>query len=303
VKTLDGKKIVITGAGRGIGAACAEYAASLGAAVVINDLDPAPAEEVATRIRSNGGIAVSHAADISDWQAAAGLIDRCVTELGDIDGLVNNAGIFRMGRLDELSPEHLQSILATNVAGTAYCAHHAASRMIPKRKGAIVNITSGAQMGIGAMGSYGASKGAVASFTYAWALELGPLGIRVNAVSPMAETRMGHITDAYLTSHSQPLYETRQPPASSNSPAICYLLSDLATAVNGQVVRIEGRQLSLVAHPAIAVPVLEGDWTIETLAHAFDTELAKRLLPVGIHSAEVKPLERGSAFWSRSDKG
>lgn len=303
MKILEGKRIVITGAGRGIGAACAEYAASLGAAVVVNDLDPAPAEEVATRIRSNGGVAVSHAADISDWEAAAGLINRCVNEFADIDGLVNNAGLFRMGRLDELSPEHLQSILATNVIGTAYCAHHAARWMTPKGKGSIVNVTSGAQMGIAAMGAYGASKGAVASLTYAWALELGPRGIRVNAVSPMAETRMRQITDAYLTSHHLPLYEARQPPASSNSPLICYLLSDLAAAVNGQVVRIEGRQLSLVAHPAIAAPVLENDWTIEALAHAFDTELRQRLLPVGIHATEVKPLATGSAFWSKSDKG
>ena len=154
-------------------------------------------------------------------------------------------------------------------------------------------------MGLATMGVYGASKGAVASFTYAWAIELGPLGIRVNAVSPMAKIRMGGLTEKYLTSHGLPMFDAEQPPPSSNSPAICYLLSDLASQVNGQIVRIEGRQLSLVAHPMISMPVLEGDWTVERVAEAFGQDLVKRQLPVGIHSAEIRPVDLGSRFWKK----
>lgn len=297
---LEGKNIVITGAGRGIGAAYAEAAADLGAAVVVNDVDAQPAEEVAEMIRAGGGKAVAHAADISSWNDAGALIERCVGEFGSIDGLVNNAGLFRVARVEEMAPEDVQAILAVNVMGTAYCTHHAVKEMIPRGSGSIVNITSGAHMGILTMGIYGASKGAVASFTYTWALELGDLGIRVNAVSPLGKSRMGQVTRDYRASRGLPAYGAGQPAPELNAPLVCYLLSDRSAAINGQIVRIEGRQLSLVAHPMIAVPVLEDDWTVERIAQAFDDDLGKRQLPIGIHSAEVRPVDVGSAYWSQA---
>src|ERR1700704_158891 len=108
MKSLEGKAIVITGAGRGIGAATAKLAADLGARIVINDLDKDEATSVAAAIRNAGGLGVAHPADISQWRDAQGLIDRCVSEWGRIDGLFNNAGYFRMARLDELQEDHLQ---------------------------------------------------------------------------------------------------------------------------------------------------------------------------------------------------
>jgi NAD(P)-dependent dehydrogenase (short-subunit alcohol dehydrogenase family) len=98
---LAGKAIVVTGSGRGIGATIAKLAASEGASVVVTDIDRDVAEQVAGEIVQSGGKAVAHAADITDWAGAGGLIQRCVDTYGKIDGLVNNAGLFRMGRVEE----------------------------------------------------------------------------------------------------------------------------------------------------------------------------------------------------------
>jgi len=303
MKALENKAVVITGAGRGIGAACAKTAAQLGARVIVNDRDKEPAEQTAQEIRAAGGQAVSFVADITSWQGAADLIGHCVTTFGTIDGLVNNDGLFGMSRLDEMQPGQLETIFAVNVAGGVNCAHHAAKHMITRKSGCIVNVVSGAQMGIPAMGAYGASKGAMASFTYVWAQELAAHGIRVNAVSPMGMSRMVQITEAYQDQRNLPHYAVQPPPPEMNAGVVCFLLSDRARQVNGQVVRAEGKQLALVSHPMIAAPVLERDlWDFDAVAQAFDTQLAQRQLPIGIGSAEVTPISGGSTMWAGKDK-
>ena len=295
---LQGKAVVITGSGRGIGAAPAARAARLGARVVVNDVDGDVAEATAAAIRAAGGEAVAIAADITQWDEAGRLIAGCVEAFGRIDGLVNNAGLFRMGRIDELDPEHVTAMFAVNINGAAYCASHAVRRMIPQGSGTIVNLVSGAQMGLPTMGAYGATKGALATFTYAWAAELGAKGIRVNAVSPMADTRMVDTTMAYQQSHHLPVFAREQPAAEDNAPAICFLLSDLSSGLNGQVLRSEGRQIALIAHPVIIDPPLERDrWDEQAIAAAFDETLGRHLSPIGIASARVEPVGGGSAFW------
>ena len=297
MQPLRDKAIVITGAGRGIGAACAREAARLGAKVVINDRDAEPAERTAAEIRESGGRAVSFVADIASWQAAADLIGHCVTTFGTIDGLVNNAGVLELARLDEMQPGQVESTFAVNVVGSANCAHHAAKHMIERKSGSIVNVSSGAQMGIHATGAYGASKGAVASFTYAWALELAAHGIRVNAISPMASSRMMHTDAAYRVAHDLPP-APMHPSPESNAGVVCFLLSDQANRINGQIVRINGRQLALLAHPMIAAPVLEREsWNFEEVAAAFAEQLEQRQFPIGIASAQVIPMSGGSVMW------
>lgn len=296
---LSGKAVVITGSARGIGAACAARAANLGAAVVINDLDEEVALAKAGEICAAGGRAIAHAADITDWDATEGLIAACVENFGRIDGLVNNAGLFAMGRLDELDPAMLQATFAVNVAGSAYCAHHAARHMMRQGRGSIVNIVSGAQMGLRAMGTYGASKGAMASFTYAWAQELAGTGVRVNAVSPLAATRMVDTTVNYQQAHDLPVFNAGQPAAETNAPAVCFLLSDLAVGINGQTVRSEGRQVAVIAHPMIRLPVVEHDfWDEEKLAAAFAGELKDSLCPSGIVAGQIDYRATGSGFWA-----
>lgn len=296
---LAGKAIVITGAGRGIGAACAKGAAAQGAAVVVNDIDGGEADAVVAAILAAGGQAIACAADITDWDDAGRLIAACVAAFGRIDGLVNNAGLFHMGLLTDFAPEAARRLVEVNVLGAFHCAAHAVKPMIAQGSGSIVNVTSGAHLGNPAMGVYGASKGAVASMTYIWAMELADRGVRVNALSPLAQTRMMTDTADYARSHGGDpgRFMDVQPPE-ANAPVVGYLLSDRSIGVTGQIVRIDRDELALYAHPAIQMPSARSDgrgWTLDSVADAFDRDLRQRLVPCGIlgTTGRAAPLESG----------
>jgi len=299
---LDSKSVVVTGAGRGIGAACALAAAREGARVVVNDLDADVAGETVARIRSEGGTALVHVADVRQWSEAAELIERCVREYGAIDGLVTNAGRFGMSMPAELTQDQLEDLFSVNVGGVVACAMPALRHMRAQGSGSIVNVTSGAHFGLPYMSAYAATKGAVASLTYVWAVETQLTGVRVNAVSPLARTRMGQTTEEFLAAHGLGgIDQAGTPEPAANAPAVVYLLSDAAAAVTGQVLRIEGPDLALVAHPAVLHPVLHapGTWTVEGVARAFEETLADRLVPVGMGPVvKAEYLAEGSAFWS-----
>jgi NAD(P)-dependent dehydrogenase (short-subunit alcohol dehydrogenase family) len=272
---LNGQCIVITGAGAGMGRAHALAAAALGARVVVDDIDGDAAERVAQEIRNAGGVAVAEPQDVSDPAGAEALVDRCLAEFGAITGLVNNAAVFIPERLEDASVDSLRRILEVNVVGVFNCARAAVGPMLRQGRGSIINITSGAQTGQDTLGCYGASKGAVAAFTYAWAGELRDRGVRVNAVSPMASTAMSNFSPAL-------------PPPEANTPPVMYLLSDLSQRVTGQVVRIIGDKLSLMSHPANRAPVLQNDhWTLDNVAAAFDAVLAQRMLPTNVATYEI----------------
>ncbi len=264
---LDGRAVVITGSGRGIGAACAVHAASLGAWVVVNDL--AGAEGVAADIRAAGGVAVAHPADVSVRADAAGLVGRCLDEFGRIDGLVNNAALMSLGRLEGHDADHLRRLLDVNVVGGFNCAAEAVAAMYAQGSGSIVNVTSGAHVGMAEMGGYAATKGAVASMTYTWAIDAAARGVRVNALSPLAAGAMVAQSAAYMG------HPIEAPEPAANAPAVSYLLSDASAHVTGQIVRVDGPLLALMAHPAILEPVLHREcWTSDDVARAFASALS-----------------------------
>jgi NAD(P)-dependent dehydrogenase (short-subunit alcohol dehydrogenase family) len=302
---LEGKSVLITGAGRGLGAAYAVACARHGASVVVNDVDGEVAEETVDVITSAGGTAVAEPGDVGSAADADRMVERCVREFGRIDGLVNNAGVFRMGILGEQDEQELRQLVETNVVGTYLCGSAAARRMRAQGAGAIVNITSGAHAGIPLMGAYAATKGAVASATYAWAEELRGSGVRVNAVSPQARTRMSDITADFLTRHGLPLYPGTQPEPETNAPVVVYLLSDAASGVTGQIVRIEGPQLALMTHPCVLLPFPTAEeWTAESVAEAFAGDLGNRQQPVGIHGMAGGVVGGvPSVFWSAGESG
>ncbi|HEX3946149.1 MAG TPA: SDR family oxidoreductase [Acidimicrobiales bacterium] len=279
--TLAGKAVVVTGAGRGLGRAYAMTAAAAGAAVVVNDLDREPAESVVAEITAAGGRAVVQIGDVSVAKEAVAMVDRCVDEYGAIDGLVNNAGF---GMIDASAPqeedeEHFRRVFEVNVFGTALCGQQALRHMLAEGRGSIVNIASGSMTGTQQLGSYSASKGAVASLTRSWALDLRDSGIRVNAVAPMAVTRNWN-WDLIPNRSAVPPAERLRPEC--NAGVVVYLLSDQAAAVHGQLVAIRGGQLSLVAHPAAVEPApIKDMWTADDVAGAFDAQFAGRLAPLG----------------------
>lgn len=285
MNSLQGKSVVITGAGSGLGAAYARHAAGLGAAVVVNDISADAAQATVDAIMAAGGKAVAHAGDISSWSYAQSLVDACIDAFGAITGIVNNAGILRIGKILDLTEADMRRMVEINLIGTAACASHAARRMLAAGKGgSIINVASGSQAGDVALGGYGATKGGVASLTYSWAMELRGSGIRVNALSPLAETAMAAQNKALMAEQaaSREVHYAALPDANVNAPVVSFLLSDAAEKINGQVVRIAGKQLSFVTHPLIADPVLEGDWNYEAVGAAFAETLANSQQPLGL---------------------
>jgi NAD(P)-dependent dehydrogenase (short-subunit alcohol dehydrogenase family) len=281
---------VITGAGSGLGAAYARHAGSLGAAVLVNDIDERAAEATAADIRMTGGDAIALAGDVSSWEFAGSLIEQCLNTFGRIDGLVNNAGILRHGRITEMTEADFRAMLNVNTVGAAACAAHAIPAMLAAgRPASIVNVASGSIAGDIALGGYGASKAAVAAFTFSWAMELKDTDVRVNAVSPLAHTAMAQSNMGYLAqqSASREIVYTTLPAAEINAPVIAFLLSDRAIGINGQIVRIAGQELSFVTHPMIAEPVLKGDWTDDKVAEAFREVLAARQQKLGLGYARA----------------
>ena len=259
---LAGKAVIITGAGRGLGAAYARHAASEGASVVVNDIDGPLAEETAAAIVHAGGRAVAHAASISDWSAAEALIQRCVAEFGRLDGLVNNAGVFVRRDAHECQPDEAQSIVNVNVLGTMFCGIHALGVMVRQGYGTIVNVTSGAQLGIHGMSLYGASKGAVASLTYGWANEAGSYGVRVNAVSPVATTRMSAQFGLPAGTIPPDRPAGSGPPGQRPddvAPVVTFLLSDLSEHLNGCILRLFNGGLSVLEPPRLGDVIAQRD--------------------------------------------
>ncbi|TAL02518.1 MAG: SDR family oxidoreductase [Rhodospirillaceae bacterium] len=295
---LNGKAVVITGSGRGIGAACAKGAARQGASVVVNDIDAPEANETAAAIMAEGGKAVACVADVSKWEEAGRLIETCISAFGKIDGLVNNAGLYHVAKIDAFDPTTARSMVDANVLGPLFCTGHAVKPMLKQGSGSIINVISGAHMGMPTMGVYGATKGAVASMIYTWAMELAGSGVRVNGLSPLGATRMGVSHNASPEERAR-LYAHIQKPE-ANSPVVEFLLSDLSKDVNGQVIRIDKDEIQLYVHPALLLPpVVRATWTAEAIAEAFKRELKDRQVPCGVLGMTDLPVEPKSGIWKR----
>jgi NAD(P)-dependent dehydrogenase (short-subunit alcohol dehydrogenase family) len=292
VAVLDGKAVVITGAGSGLGEAYAVHATSLGAAVVVNDIDAAAAVRTVARIAAAGGRAIAVPGDVSDWALGEALVDACCAAFGKISGIVNNAGLLKPATMADASEQDFRAILGVNVMGTAACAKAAARRMLESGEGgSIVNVTSGSHAGDVGLGAYAATKGAIASLTYSWAMELRGTKVRMNALSPRGLTGMSGQNAGQRDEQQKQraVAASAIPSAEVNAPVVSWLLSDRSAELNGQIVRISGRTLALMSHPRLAQPVLSGDWTFEAVATAFEEVLGKHQHALGL-TTEPAPL-------------
>ena len=194
MKNLQGKVALVTGASKGIGAEIARELAERGAAVAVNYASSkAAAEKVVAEIKAKGGMAVAVQANVADPKAIDGLVNAVAAELGPIDVLVNNAGIYEFGPLEQITPDHFHKQFDLNVLGLLLTTKAAVAKFNP-RGGSVINIGSVVgRMAFPNAAVYSATKGAVDSITVSLSKELGPKGIRVNALNPgIIETEGTH---------------------------------------------------------------------------------------------------------------
>jgi NAD(P)-dependent dehydrogenase (short-subunit alcohol dehydrogenase family) len=286
---LAGKRIVVTGAGAGLGRAYALYAGAYGANVVVNDLNVTAAAAVADEITAAGGSAVSIGSSVADWAAAESVVELCISGFGGIDGLVNNAGVHRVEQPWLADESTIRSLVTVNLMGAAFVGVHAMKRMVEQQHGSIVNITSSAQLGLPQLGIYGATKGALASLTYSWAVDLREHGVRVNAYSPVAETAM---------TVGSPIPVSGIPSPDQNAPIVGYLLSDLSADITGQVIQRRGDILAVMTHPDLSeFAGSAAAQTIEELHAQFGPVLRSGMQPVG----DPRVRQEAAASVSRSE--
>ena len=203
---LSKRVALVTGASRGIGAAIARVLAEAGAAVAVNYRERADdADAVVAKIKSSGGRAVAVAADVSHAAAVAAMVEQVASALGPIDILVNNAGMAIVRGVDDLTEEDFDRTIAVNLKSAFLCTQAVLPMMRARKWGRIVNISSGAARGAGAIGvHYNASKAGMEGLTRGYAARLVKEGITVNAVAPslIATDMMGGRTDL---AHNIPL--------------------------------------------------------------------------------------------------
>jgi len=277
---LEGKAAVVTGGGRGVGKGHCEHLAGQGAAVVVNDVDAAEAQQVVDGIKASGGQAVANSADIGTRKGAQELVQQCVDEFGGIHAVVNNAGIVRDRSFLKMSDQEWEDVLRIHAGGTFFCAQEGALRMRDQGTGgAIVNTVSAAQMGNFGQTNYSAAKGAIASMTYTWANELSRYGIRANAISPLATTRMSATAKgADGKEVDTPFFD----PA-LNGPLVAYLCSDEGNWITGQVFGSGGDRVQIMEHPVYGTGMFKpGGWSVEDLREHMPKFFTNRLEPVGL---------------------
>ncbi len=270
---LDGKVAIVTGAGSGVGRCHAELLASLGAAVVVNDLRDS-ADEAAAAIVAAGGRAVAHRGSVSDWGEAEALVARAVDEFGDLHVLVNNAGFIADAMSFSMTEQQFDAVVDVHLKGHFAPSHHAAAYWRAQAKAAgdgapggrrIINTSSESGLfGGPGQANYGSAKGGIITLTLVLARELGRYGVTVNCIAPRARTPMTEGNPRFAPPDDG--FDKYDP--ANVSPVVAWLASDDAADVSGHVFIVLGGQVPLVPPAAVAATIDAGGarWTPEGIA-------------------------------------
>jgi 3-oxoacyl-[acyl-carrier protein] reductase len=275
VTELEGRRIVVTGASRGLGRGFAIALAGAGAQVVVNGTNDELVSGLVDAISGTGGTAVGVVGSVADDALAEALVTTCVDSFGGIDAVVNNAGIVRDRTLMNMSPEEFDEVIAVNLRGTWSVSRHAA-RAMKDTGGLLLQIVSNSAF-VGSIGqtNYAASKAGVMGMLYSWDVELQRYGIRTNALWPIAQTDMTQVV--FDNARRRAEAEGRSAPTATElgfgtpelvAPVVVYLCSDRAAHLRSQLVTFNGSKLALWSHPHEHVLGRREGWTLDELADA-----------------------------------
>jgi NAD(P)-dependent dehydrogenase (short-subunit alcohol dehydrogenase family) len=291
---VDGRVVVVTGAGRGIGRAHALAFAAEGARVVVNDVavqDSAvgPAHQVVEEITAAGGEAVVNGDDIADWDGAHSLIQSAVDTYGGLDVLVNNAGFIRGGELVDTGEAEWDAVVRVHLKGHFATLHHAAQYWRGQTKlGAavdarIINTSSAAGLqGSFGQGNYSAAKAGITALTLVAAAELGRYGVTVNAIAPTARTRMTDAAFAQSMPRADDSFDAMAP--ANISPLVVWLGSAESRDITGKVFEVEGGQIRIAEGWAHGPQIDKGArWNPTELGPVVDDLLAKSRQPIPVY--------------------
>ena len=302
---FDGKVAIVTGAGRGIGRTHALLLASEGAAVVVNDLggssggegaDATPAQQVVDEIVAAGGRAEANYDSVSSWAGAERMVQQAVDTFGGLDVLINNAGILRDKMSFNMDEAEWDSVIDVHLKGHFAPSRFAASywRAKSKETGAGVNakiVNTASESGLygnAGQANYAAAKAGIASMSIVMARELERIGVRVNAIAPVARTRLTEQVAGDAMNPKEGEFDRFAP--ENISAVVGWLASDLSAGVTGQVVKVMGGQVQLLrGWRPVTEATDEKPWTITTIDDAAERLFAESDKGVPPFMPELEP--------------
>lgn len=245
---LKDKVAIITGAGRGIGRAIALAFAGEGADIVIAEIDFQSAKRVGKEIESIGRKSLAVKTDVSFSKDVNQMVGQTIDEFGKIDILINNSAIYPMGPFLEETEEEIDRVFAVNLKGAFLCTQAVAKQMVRQKKGKIISISSGqGRIGVALQAHYSATKGGIISATRAWAAELSPLGIHVNAICP-GITLTENVKDLIPRDMKEAVKEQtpmrRLGVAEDYVGITIFLASSESDFITGQIISVDGGLIS-----------------------------------------------------------
>jgi NAD(P)-dependent dehydrogenase (short-subunit alcohol dehydrogenase family) len=297
----EGRVVIVTGAGRGIGRGHALEFARQGAKVVVNDLgaeldgsggSTGPAGEVVDAIRAAGGEAVANGDDVADWDGAARLVQTAVDSFGRLDVLVNNAGFLRDRMIVSTSEEEWDAVIRVHLKGHFAPTRFAAAYWREQQKagepvdGRVINTSSGAGlMGSVGQGTYSAAKAGIAALTMVESAELGRYGVTANAIAPAARTRMTEAVFAdTMAAPDDDAFDAMAP--ENVAPLVVWLGSAESKDVTGRVFEVEGGIISLADGWQHGAPVDKGArWEPEELGPVVAKLISEGPAPAPVYGA------------------
>jgi NAD(P)-dependent dehydrogenase (short-subunit alcohol dehydrogenase family) len=276
-KSLEGKVVIITGAGRGIGREVALLAAAEGASVVVNDpgvgtdgtgIDGGPAGDVVAAIESAGGTALVNTDSVAEKGGARNLVATAIDRFGRLDAVVNNAGILRDKIFHQLAPEDFEAVIAVHLMGSFYVSREAATVFRKQEGGVFVHFTSTSGL-IGNFGqsNYAAAKMGIVGLSKSIALDMARYGVRSNCIAPFAWTRMIGTIPTGGTGETERVDQLQNMSAAQVAPLAVFLASPLSDGVTGQILGVRANEVFVFSQPRPIRSVhREGGWTPLTLA-------------------------------------